>query len=257
MKLIEDQKKLALDLKEALLGAYDIEALILFGSLGRGDADEFSDIDLLVMETDRERAELSGEMAEYLRPYTLDIHVIVRTPQEFCRQGDIPGTLDYSAHREGRILFDKGDWRARNLPFESYETRKLEVIRREYAGSARDFMDRAESSLRKGNLFRCRDFCRFAALRAVKGIFVKYDIHPPRETDLIKLFHEVRELEPGLDQEIGFLRELNSFRPGDTGAMMTMICGDLLEKTREFTKRVTGRYDQFQEQDLQGSVKVL
>jgi len=48
-----EQMRLAMALKEALLDAYDPEAMILFGSLGRGDADDFSDVDLLiVMETD-------------------------------------------------------------------------------------------------------------------------------------------------------------------------------------------------------------
>jgi len=36
-----EQMRLAMALKEALLDAYDPEAIILFGSLGRGDADEF------------------------------------------------------------------------------------------------------------------------------------------------------------------------------------------------------------------------
>ena len=37
------------NLKEAILNDYDPEAVILFGSMGRGDVYEFSDVDLLVV----------------------------------------------------------------------------------------------------------------------------------------------------------------------------------------------------------------
>jgi predicted nucleotidyltransferase len=42
MSATAEQMRMALDLKEAILKAYDPEAIILFGSLGRGDGDEFS-----------------------------------------------------------------------------------------------------------------------------------------------------------------------------------------------------------------------
>jgi len=73
-----EQMKIAIALKDAILDAYDPEAIILFGSLGRGDADEFSDVDLLiVMEADRGVKELSEEMAEFLDRVTRDKHTLV------------------------------------------------------------------------------------------------------------------------------------------------------------------------------------
>ena len=44
-----DNAALVVRLKDALLDDYDPEAVILFGSFAKGDADEFSDVDLLVV----------------------------------------------------------------------------------------------------------------------------------------------------------------------------------------------------------------
>jgi predicted nucleotidyltransferase len=176
-----EQMKLATALKDALLDAYDHEAIILFGSLGRADADEFSDVDLLiVMETDRDVKELGEEMAKYLNHLSKDKHTIVRTAENFCRHMDIPGTLVFSAKREGRILYEKAGWCTKHLPTDSYALRKKEVLRQEYAELAHDFLAQARSACQNGNLFRCRDSLRFAAARAIKGLFVKHDIHPLR-----------------------------------------------------------------------------
>ena len=88
MARIEKQIRLAMALKEALLDAYDPEAIILFGSLGRGDADEFSDIDLLlVMETDRDAKELSEEMTEYLSPLSEDKHIFGQITKRIINRG--------------------------------------------------------------------------------------------------------------------------------------------------------------------------
>jgi predicted nucleotidyltransferase len=237
-----EQMRIALDLKEALLKAYDPEAIILFGSLGRGDGDELSDVDLLVVvETDRDIKDLGEEMTRHLDPLARDKHVIVRTPREFCRQMDIPGTLVFSAVREGKVLFEKAGWQDHCGSIDPYETRKREVIEKDYGRSARDFLAQAELSLEKGNLFRCRDFARFSAARALKGIFVKRDIHPPRETDLVALLDKTRALEPSLGVYDPFLRELNDYCPGGADNLEIQRCRSLVERTTVFVKEVMDR----------------
>jgi len=239
----EEQIRLAVNLKKALLDAYDPEAIILFGSIGRGDADEFSDVDLLVvMETDQDVSDLSKEMTEYLEPIATDKHVIVRTARDLCRQRDIPGNIIYSAVREGRVLFEKKDWEWQHLPEDSYDKRKLDVIQQEYVRSAYDFLAQSESSLQEGNLFRCRDFARFAAVRALKGIFVKHDTHPPRETDLLSLLEKAKKMEPDLAVENGFIRALNLYAPGKKGEVETRRCRDIFDQTVDFVKRMISRY---------------
>lgn len=238
-----DQMRLALDLKEALLAAYDPEAIILFGSLGRGDADEFSDVDLLlIIETDRDLSDLSKEMAEYLDPLAKDKHIIVRTPQDFCRQRDIPGTIPFSVARDGQILFDKKGWRRRYLPLDSYETRKQEIIQQEYVQSAQDFLNQAELALQGNNLFRCRDFARFAVLRAIKGVFVEHDMDPPRETDLVELLSRAAEVESDLSQYIGFVRELNGYYPCEGDNSEKRRSSRMLERTVRSVRGIIGTY---------------
>jgi predicted nucleotidyltransferase/HEPN domain-containing protein len=243
MPRTQEQMKLAMALKEAILGTYDPEAIILFGSLGRGDADEFSDVDLLVvMETDKNVRDLGEEVAEYLAPLSEDKHIIVRTPEDVFRQRDIPGTLVYSAVREGQILFEKTGRRSRHLPENSYETRKKEVMDREYARSADSFLVQAAKSLQRGNLFRCRDFARFAAARVIKGLFVKGDVHPPRETDLLKLLDEAKQLESDLAKHRTFIRELNRYCPGKAGPEETLKSRTLVKKTARFVREIIARY---------------
>jgi predicted nucleotidyltransferase len=242
MSTTAEQMAIALDLKEALLKAYDPEAIILFGSLGRGDGDELSDVDLfVVVETDRDNKDLGEEMTRYLDPFVRDKHVIVRTPREFCRQMDIPGTLVFSVVNEGKVLFEKAGWQDHHGPIDPYETRKQEVIEKDYGRSARDFLAQAELSLEKGNLFRCRDFARFSAARALKGIFVRNDIHPPRETDLAGLLEKVRALEPDLGGYAAFLGELNDYCPRGVDTQEIQRCRSMVEKTAAFVKEVMGR----------------
>lgn len=240
----ENKLRLAHALKEALLKSYDIEAVILFGSLGRGDGDEFSDVDfLLVMETEREADELSKEMMDYLAHLSQDVHIIVKSPREYHYQRDIPGTIIHSADREGRILFDKKKWWEKDLPVESYELRKRAIINHEYVESSYDFLKKAKTSLHEGNLFRCRDFTRFAVVRAIKGLFVRHDIHPPRELNLVKLYEAMSMLEPGLmDQGRRWIDELNGYIPGNTGAGETQRMTDILDETERFIKDMFKRY---------------
>jgi len=237
------QMKTAVALKEALLDAYDPEAIILFGSLGRGDADEFSDVDLLVvMETVRDVKDLGKEMAEDLNRLSKDKHVLVRTPEDFRRQMDIPGTIVFSATRDGQILFQKPGWPMEPVHANSYATRKKEVMREEYAGSARGFLAQARASLQENHLFRCRDFARFAAARTMKGLFVKHDIHPPRETDLDQLLHEARQLEPDLAQHKKLVAELNAYCPGKADPVERRRCHCLLEGASRFLDEILARY---------------
>jgi predicted nucleotidyltransferase/HEPN domain-containing protein len=247
MPATEELMGLTEALREALLEAYEIEAIILFGSLGRGDVDEFSDVDLLlVVETDRDTAVLRKEMAGYLGALTKDKrmigHIIVKTPEEFCRQKDIPGTLVFSAEKDGRTLFDKRDWRRLHMPIDSYEKRKWEVIDREYLRSAFDFLARAQSCLQSGSFYGCRDFTRFAAARAIKGLFVKHDIHPPRGTDLVDLLNEAKELEPDLLKCTKFIKELNRYCPGKADAAESRRSAMMVDRTAMFVRGIVPIY---------------
>lgn len=81
--------------------------IILFGSRARGDARLDSDLDLLVVmpdATDRRRTAI--EIHELLRDLTVPKDVIVTTPEEIRRRGDVIGTALRPALREGKVIFE-------------------------------------------------------------------------------------------------------------------------------------------------------
>ncbi|MBN1381503.1 MAG: nucleotidyltransferase domain-containing protein [Deltaproteobacteria bacterium] len=91
-----------------LVSGFSPERIILFGSLARGEADERSDADILVITKFRgKRRTLMLEMDRSLRGLDLARDIIVLTPEEFERDRDIPGTIAGPAAREGKILYER------------------------------------------------------------------------------------------------------------------------------------------------------
>lgn len=82
--------------------------VILFGSYARGDADEGSDLDLLVVEQS-----IENKAAEYQKlhravgPMGVGVDVLVLSQQEFDRRSQVPGTVPYWARKEGRVIHDR------------------------------------------------------------------------------------------------------------------------------------------------------
>ena len=80
---------------------------MLFGSYARGDADEGSDLDLLVIERD-----VSDKAGEYLKLHRaigsigVGVDVLVMSGEEFARRSQVRGTLPYWAAKEGRLIHD-------------------------------------------------------------------------------------------------------------------------------------------------------
>jgi predicted nucleotidyltransferase len=82
--------------------------LILFGSRARGKARPDSDVDLLVVldnGTDKRAAAIA--IRRTLRDLPVGKDVIVTTPEELARRGNIVGSVLRPALREGRMLFER------------------------------------------------------------------------------------------------------------------------------------------------------
>jgi uncharacterized protein len=82
--------------------------IILFGSHARGEHSQWSDVDLLVVMpdgTDRRRSAVAMLRALSGLPVAKDI--VVTTPEEISRRGDLIGTVLRPALREGRTLFER------------------------------------------------------------------------------------------------------------------------------------------------------
>ncbi len=89
------------------LATYDADKAILFGSAARGDADRFSDIDLIVIkQTDRRFLDRLADVIEAIQPdFALD--VFVYTPEEFERMLDEGNPLITRAVEEGKIIYER------------------------------------------------------------------------------------------------------------------------------------------------------
>jgi len=88
-----------------LLKSYDPEKIILFGSRARGDADEHSDYDLIVIKnTKKPFLERLCEMVPYLVKFGRPAEILVYTPQEFEKMTEVG--LGWLVQREGLILYE-------------------------------------------------------------------------------------------------------------------------------------------------------
>ena len=97
---------------ERIVQAFSPEKIYLFGSRARGESTEDSDLDfLVVMESDRPRAERRGIVSEAVRPRFFPMDIVVYTPEEFRESAEHE---DYWFNpfikdiiNEGIILYDR------------------------------------------------------------------------------------------------------------------------------------------------------
>lgn len=88
-------------LREAAPGS----KVILFGSYARGDADEGSDVDFLVVEPEvQDQFAEMLRLREVLRPLRIPVDVLVASRRHFGYWADTPGTVYFEAAVEGKVL---------------------------------------------------------------------------------------------------------------------------------------------------------
>jgi predicted nucleotidyltransferase len=82
-------------------------SVMLFGSYARGEADDQSDLDLLIIED-----EVADKAGEYLRIHRaigalgVGVDVLVFSRRDFERRSLVPGSLPHRVRHEGRLLYD-------------------------------------------------------------------------------------------------------------------------------------------------------
>jgi predicted nucleotidyltransferase len=80
--------------------------VILFGSHARGDADDHSDVDLLVIAvTVSDRYEEMVRLNRVLKGLLMPVDLLVVSEQEFEQRSATPGTVEHTARREGQVLY--------------------------------------------------------------------------------------------------------------------------------------------------------
>ncbi|OHC65668.1 MAG: DNA polymerase subunit beta [Rhodocyclales bacterium RIFCSPLOWO2_02_FULL_63_24] len=93
--------------RRTVAAAHAPSRVIVFGSYARGDADEGSDLDLMVIERDvPSKGEEMLRLNRAIGWVGKGVDVLVYSEQEFERRSAVPGTTPYWARREGKVLFD-------------------------------------------------------------------------------------------------------------------------------------------------------
>ena len=89
------------------LKRYGAEKIILFGSMARGDADHYSDVDLVVVKPTT--MNFVDRLADVVRqcPTPLDADIIVYTPEEFQRMQDAENPFIEGVLKDGKSLYEK------------------------------------------------------------------------------------------------------------------------------------------------------
>ena len=92
---------------DRIVGRFRPSRVVLFGSQARGTATEWSDVDLLVVlpnVSDKRRVTI--EIRRLLGDLPVSKDIVVATPDEIARRGNIVGTVLHAALREGKVVYE-------------------------------------------------------------------------------------------------------------------------------------------------------
>lgn len=86
--------------------AANAEQVILFGSYARNEANEHSDVDLLIIaESDLPRFKRSRELYKLFRPHPFSMDLLVYTPQEIEQGKRSAASFVSTVLQEGTVLY--------------------------------------------------------------------------------------------------------------------------------------------------------
>ena len=91
---------------ELLRKAANPVRIILFGSYARGDMNETSDLDFLVVEKEiKARRMETVHLRDMLSPLRIPVDVLVVSEKSYNEWKDTPGTVIYEAAIEGKVVY--------------------------------------------------------------------------------------------------------------------------------------------------------
>jgi uncharacterized protein len=113
-KLNETYRKVAVEFAQRVASALgdQVDAIVLYGSVARGEAKRDSDIDILVVSPDPQRArnklsEIRSDFS-YEQNYSFFISLVHYSREELYKLKQIGSPFIQNVVREGMILYDNG-----------------------------------------------------------------------------------------------------------------------------------------------------
>ena len=107
VKLLTSQPPCLPEVVDRIARKFHPVQIILFGSWARGDAQEDSDVDLLVVLPKVEHKRRAAiEILRALNGLPISKDVIVSTPEEIKRRGKVVGNILRPALEEGKIIYE-------------------------------------------------------------------------------------------------------------------------------------------------------
>lgn len=106
-KLITDSGPILVTIISRIREIADPEKIIVFGSVGRGDNNPDSDIDLLIIKSGSyDPISLAGDIYVHLHGIRQSVDIILSSPEEMERSHHFQGSVLYPALREGRVIYE-------------------------------------------------------------------------------------------------------------------------------------------------------
>lgn len=98
------------EMVQRIVTGFDPLSVVLFGSHARGEATRNSDVDLLVVmpaSSVPDNHSVTVEILRALKDVPVPKDVVVTTPEEIERRGDLVGDVLRPALREGKVLYER------------------------------------------------------------------------------------------------------------------------------------------------------
>lgn len=98
------------EILERIKNRFDPEKIILFGSYASGNADDESDIDLLIVaDTDLPAKDRFPAVSRLLGAYPAAFDVILKTPEEYRRSRSVVNHVVYFAEKYGKVVYERSN----------------------------------------------------------------------------------------------------------------------------------------------------
>jgi HEPN domain-containing protein/predicted nucleotidyltransferase len=196
------------DVVADIVRGFDPLQVIVFGSAARGDDGPDSDLDLLVVLSSVAPSEKASLMAAVRSVVTVHvpIDVFVTDPRELARRKDLVGSLQYWPVREGKVVYESEDAKARLAVSEPPDDARADA--RERLRRAADDLRAAQTLLSSGPARLACFLAHLAAEKALKAMLASVGEPFPKVHDLGELADRLPpELRAGLPENE--LRALN------------------------------------------------